>query len=115
MRGAPQSTFSRLMVRINTCGPLGTDGRPGLPWRTFQAQNRRKAIPVPADDGRSLDNADAGLPIVPDRTQPSPQESIRRGQLRSLDRALQNAELMAEREDLELERRTALGANLAYS
>ena len=60
---------------------------------------------MPADDGRGLDDQDAGLPVVPDGAQPSPQESIRRSQFRSLDGALENAELMAESEDLELERR----------
>jgi hypothetical protein len=50
----------------------------------------------------AFDDKDAGLPIVPDCAQPSPQEPIRRGQFRSLDRALQNAELMAKGEDLEL-------------
>jgi hypothetical protein len=41
-------------------------------------------LPVPADDGRSLDNEDGGLPIVPDRAQPGPQDSIRRGLFRRL-------------------------------
>src|SRR6516225_8575965 len=66
-----------------------------------------KALPVPADDGRGFDDKDAGLPIVPDCAQPSPQEPIRRGQFGSLDRALQNAELMAKGEDFELKRRPA--------
>src|SRR5215468_5257711 len=66
-----------------------------------------KALPVPADDGRGFDDKDAGLPIVPDCAQPSPQEPIRRAQFGSLDGALQNAELMAKGEDLELKRRTA--------
>jgi hypothetical protein len=48
-----------------------------------------------------------GLPVVPDRAQPGPQPPIRRCQFGSLDGALQNAELMAEREDFQLERRTA--------
>src|SRR5215469_8521122 len=42
MRGAPHSGFSRLMVRINVRTSLGTAGRPGLPCRTFRAQNNRK-------------------------------------------------------------------------
>src|SRR5215469_11433504 len=63
-----------------------------------------KAFPVPADAGRGLDDKDAGLPIVPDCAQPSPQQSIGRSQFGSLDGALQNAELMAECEDLELQR-----------
>jgi len=66
-----------------------------------------KAFPVPANDGRGLDDKDAGLPIVPDGAQPGPQQAIRRCQFRSFDGALQNAELMAESEDLELKRRTA--------
>ena len=32
------------MVRINWRTSLGTAGRPGLPRRTFQAQNRRKPL-----------------------------------------------------------------------
>jgi hypothetical protein len=52
-------------------------------------------------------DTDAGLPIVPDCAQPSPQEAIRRGQFGSLDGALQNAEWMAKGEDLELQRRPA--------
>jgi len=63
-----------------------------------------KAFPVPADDGRSFDDKEAGLPILPDCAQPSPQQSIGRSQFRSFDGALQNAELMAECQDLELQR-----------
>src|SRR5215472_2171657 len=66
-----------------------------------------KAFAVPADDGRGFDDKDAGLPVVPDGAEPSPEQPIRRCQFRSLDGALQNAELMAECEDLELKRRTA--------
>ena len=61
-----------------------------------------KAFPVPADDGRGFDDKDAGLPVVPDGAQPGPQQAIRRGQFGSFDGALENAELMAESEDLEL-------------
>jgi hypothetical protein len=62
---------------------------------------------MPADDGRGFDDKDAGLPVVPDRAEPSKQQSISRGQFRSFDGALQNAELMAESEDLKLQRRAA--------
>ena len=78
--------------------------RPGLPSRIFQAQNRRKLFRCQAI---GLDDKDAGLPGPPDGTQPNPEESIRRSQFRSLDGALQNGELMAECEDLELKRRAA--------
>jgi hypothetical protein len=62
---------------------------------------------VPANDGRGLDDKDAGLPVVPDGAQPGPQQAIRWCQFGALDGALQNAELMAESEDLDLKRRTA--------
>src|SRR5215471_18016919 len=42
MWGAPHSGFSRLSVRINWRTSLGTAGRPRLPWRIFQLQNRPK-------------------------------------------------------------------------
>ena len=44
MRGAPQIGVSRLMARISSRTCAGTAGRPGLPCRTFQAQNRRKPL-----------------------------------------------------------------------
>jgi len=62
---------------------------------------------MPADNGRGFDDKDAGLPVVPDCAQPSPQEPIRGVQFGSLDGALQNAELMAKGEDFKLQRRTA--------
>ena len=62
---------------------------------------------MPADDGRGLDDKDAGLPVVPDGAQPGPQQAIHRGQFGSFDGALENAELMAESEDLKLQRRPA--------
>src|SRR3954470_21323278 len=40
--GAPQSGFSRLIVRISSRTSFGTTGRPALPRRIFQVQNRRK-------------------------------------------------------------------------
>src|SRR5215510_13180108 len=95
------------MVRINARTSLGTVGRPGLPCRTFQAQNNRKPFRCQPMTVEALNDKDAGLPIVPDCAQPSPQQSIGRSQFRSLDGALQNAELMAECEDLELQRRPA--------
>src|SRR5215831_17266018 len=95
------------MVRINWRTSLGTAGRPCLRCRTFQAQNRRKpcrcqpmtveALMIKTLDCQSFQTA----------LSPSPQEPIRRGQFGSLDGALQNAELMAKGEDLELKRRPA--------
>lgn len=42
MRGAPQSGFSRLKVRIKTRISCGTPGRPHWPRRIFPVQKRRK-------------------------------------------------------------------------
>ena len=73
----------------------------------FPSPEQPKAFPVPADDGRSFDDKDAGLPVVPNGVQPGPEQSISGSQFRSLDGALENAELMAESEDLKLQRRAA--------
>src|SRR5215813_8471408 len=83
-------------------------GRPvRLTATDLPGPEQTKAFPVPADDGRGFDDKDAGLPIVPYDAQPGPQQPIRLCQFGSLDRALQNAELMAEGQDLQLERRAA--------
>jgi hypothetical protein len=62
---------------------------------------------MPAEDRRRLDEEETGPPVLPDGAEPSPQESIRRGELGPLDRALQNTELMAQRQDFQLQCRTA--------
>src|SRR6188768_3884111 len=80
---------------------------PRLTVSDLPGPEQAKAFPVPANDGRGLDDKDAGLPIVPDVAQPGPQQAIRRCQFRPFDGALQNADLMTESEDLELKRRTA--------
>src|SRR6516164_1401452 len=80
---------------------------PRLTVSDLPGPEQAKALPVPADDGRGFDDQHAGLPIVPDCAQPSPEQSIRRGQFGSLDGALQKAEWMAKGEDLELKGRTA--------
>jgi len=63
IRGAPQSGFSKLMVRISARTSLGTAGRPGLPCRTFQAQNRRKLLRCQAStvSGLTMTGADRQL------------------------------------------------------
>src|SRR5260370_39254880 len=44
MRGAPQSGFSRLILRISLRISFDTGGRPVWPRRTFQVQNRRNPV-----------------------------------------------------------------------
>jgi hypothetical protein len=58
---------------------------------------------VPADHRGRLDEEKLGPPVAPDSAQPGPQESIRLGEFRSLHRALQNPDWMAECENLQLQ------------
>ena len=85
-------------------GDLGTSRSavPNLP-RPKQAE----AFAVPCDDGLWPDDDQDIPPVAPDLGQPCPELSIRGGQLRALDGALQNAELMTESQDLNLKRGTA--------
>ena len=69
--------------------------------------SKTKAFAVPGDDGRRFDDKDAGLPVVPDRGQASPEKPISSSQFRAFDGALKNAELMVESEDLKLQQRAA--------
>src|SRR5215469_7720732 len=107
MRGAPQSGFLAAHG-ANQRAHLLRYGRPArLTVADLPGPEQTKAFAVPADDGRGSDHKEAGLPVVPDRAQPGPQPPIRRCQFGSLDGTLQNGELMAESEDLQLERRAA--------
>src|SRR3954471_18191565 len=82
---------------------LGHDGTPRLALPNFPSPKEAKALPMPAEDGRGLDEKETGPPMVPDLAQPSPQESIGRGEFRSLDGALQSPDLRAECEHLQLQ------------
>jgi hypothetical protein len=62
---------------------------------------------MPSNHGGGLDEEDTGPPVVPDLAEPSPQESIRRGEFGPFHGALQNAELVTERQDFQLQRRAA--------
>ena len=105
-----RSTPERVLAArgTNQRAHLLRHGRPPrLTLADLPGLEQTKAFAVPADDGRGLDEDNAGLPVVPDGAQPGPQPPIRRCQFGSFDGALQNAELMAESEGLQLERRTA--------
>ena len=67
-------------------------------------KGRRQA---PSDNGLRLDDDESGTPAAPDLGQPAPEESINDSQFRPLHRAMQDAELVTEDEDLKLECRTA--------
>ena len=59
MRDAPQSGFSRLILRISLRMSFDTGGRPGWPRRTFHVQNSRKPFAVPSYDGFRFDDAES--------------------------------------------------------
>ncbi len=75
---------------------------PGLP-----RPKQTEALAVRCDDGLGPDDDQDIPPVAPDLGQPCPELSISGGQLRALDGALQNAELMTESQDLNLKRGTA--------
>jgi len=96
MRGAPQRGFRGSSF----------ESTPALVWarsvvRVFHVESssskQAKAVAVPAHNGRGLHDEDPGLPILPDRTQPCPQEPICRRQLRPLHRTLQDSNWRASR------------------
>ena len=62
---------------------------------------------MPAQDGGGFDDENAGLPVLPDGAEPDPQQSIRFRQFRALHGALKDADLVPQRENLQLKRRTA--------
>ena len=47
-------------------------GVPGLATANFPGPKQAERLPVPSDDRRGLDDEEAGPPVVPDATQPSP-------------------------------------------
>ena len=107
MRGAPHSAFSRLILRISSRVSREMLGRPGRPRRTLHVQNRRKACAVPPDNNSlRVNNDECRSPASPHARKARPKESIHGRQSRPLDGALQNSELIAESEDLNLQRRS---------
>ena len=68
----------------------------------FPRPEEAKAVPVPTDDCLWFDDDQCRTPAPPSCCQPCPQEPVRRGQLGSFHRPLQNGELMAQSEHLHL-------------
>jgi hypothetical protein len=82
---------------------LRNGGSSSLAPSNLPGPKETKAFPMPADHGRRWDEEETRPPIVPHGAEPGPQDSIGWGELRPLDRALQNTELMAERQDFQLQ------------
>src|SRR5215472_15594467 len=103
MWGAPHRGSSRLICRIKSRTSRETAGRPGLPRRTFQVQNRRKpwrchAITV---SGRTMASAARQFGQTRDKTTHKLRSARR--QARPWDRPFQDVELVAEGEVLQFQ------------
>ena len=75
---------------------------PGLAVANFPGPEQPEALTMPANDGLRLDDDQGRSPIAPNFAQPSPEEPIGGCQFRPLHRATQDAELVPEREILQL-------------
>ena len=95
----PQSGLSRLIVGIQDRTFAETAGRPSLPRRIFEFQNRQKPL-------RCQPITVAGFLIVALGFRSGPQESISGRKLRPLHRALQNTRLVTEGHNFKLKRRS---------
>jgi len=101
-RRAPERVLSA--HRTNQVADLlRNGGASGFTPSNLAGPKETKAFPMPADHGCRLDQEETRPPIVPHGAEPSPQDSIGWGELRPLDRALQNTELMAESQDFPLQ------------
>src|SRR5215831_6837049 len=69
----------------------------------FPRPKEAEALSVPTDDCLWFDDHPCRTPAPPSCCQPCPQEPVRSGQFRPLDRALQNGELVAQSEHLHLQ------------
>jgi hypothetical protein len=69
----------------------------------FPCPQKAKAFPVPSDHGFGLDDDECGAPVSPYSVQPGPEKPVEWGQLRLLDRTMQNAQLVPERKVFQLE------------
>jgi len=104
--GAPQSGFSRLIVRMSCRTSLGTPRLPGWPRRIFHVQNNRSLCNA-TKNRRGLHEKRPGSPVTPRGDELNPQEPICWRQFRAPHGSLQDADLMAQRENLQMRRSTA--------
>src|SRR5262245_9633136 len=58
-----------------------------------------KALPMPSDDRRGFHDVDPGPPVVPDGTEPRPQQSVRGCELWPFHRALKDTDFGGEAQE----------------
>ncbi len=100
--GEPQPGFALDIVRMRSSIDLATAGLPGLPMGEASPM-LAESPPLPGDDGAGLDEDQDVPPAGPGPGQPRPQESIGDLGASSPRAPLVDGELVAQREDLELE------------
>jgi len=69
----------------------------------FPGPEQTECFPVPSQYRSRLDEEETGSPVRPNGAEPNPQQTIGRCELGPLHGALQNPDLMAECEDLQLQ------------
>ena len=93
--------------RTNQRSDIRRDSRSPQPSSVnLPGPDQAKARAVPTDHRGRLHNDRSRLPILPDRRQPGPQESISGRQFRPLHRALKNTKLVTKGQNLKLKRRS---------
>ena len=107
--GAASSSFTDAQI-VALAHFLRHAWSPKFPASNLPGPEQAKSLAVPAEYGGGFHDEDSGLPILPDRTEPCPQESIRGHELGPLHRALKNTDLMTKRDDLKLKRCATLEA-----
>src|SRR5262245_14544101 len=101
MRGAAQSGFSLLTLRIRF-PRIGRNRRTtGLRFRLFQFQNALERKAVPTNPGVGLDDDERVAPAAPDAGEDGPEQPIALVEALDPRNAVQDCELMAPREVLE--------------
>jgi hypothetical protein len=68
----------------------------------FPRPEEAESLSVPANDGLRFDDEQCRTPVPPGGCQPHPEEAIRSSEFGSLHQPLQNVELMAKSEQLNL-------------
>jgi hypothetical protein len=104
MRGAPQEGFSLHILRISARTSGEMTGRPGLPQRTFQVQNRRNPARCQAMTVSGLTMVSAERQATPEARQTDPQQAVSRGQFQAFcSSSPKHTDLVTQSQVLELE------------
>ena len=106
---AVQSGLSRLILRISwRVSPPRWDDRDGPD--AISKSKQAESLSVPTDDRLRFDDDQDRTPVSPSCCQACPEEPVPSDQLRPLDRALENIELVPKSEHLNLKGCTAAKA-----